>query len=745
VASVWLRRLLVGAGAFTVAEPPRTHTGFLLHETCADRLVPARVHPKRVANRCLPPGYVPAMVGPAQAEPSGRRLRRGDVGRALLGLVGATIGLVIASWIIPGFDVGTWLQALVTGVLVTVAGAVLRSVLVEGAVWLGWVGAVLLGFLAQAIAIWVVVYAPHGDGPADLGWSLLASWIVAAVSTFFVWVATAGTDDAVTASLLRRARRQRGKVIDDPELTGIVFVQADGVPYPVLEWCVRAGTLPTLSRWIRSGSHRMAEWRPALPATTPASQMGILHGTIDGIPAFRWVDRPTGRVYVANRPGDAAVIEELHSDGRGLLADDGVSISNLFTGDAPTAFATMSAVHRTRETRESRRTISDFLSRPAGFARSMSRTISEVARERFQASRSRRRDVRPRVHRGWAFALERAALTGVLRDLNTTLVTDAMLRGRRVVYVDYVDYDAVAHHAGILQPESLSALEGIDAVLAQIEKVAAVAPRKYEIVVLSDHGQSQGETFADRYGEDLAALVARLADASVLGPAENDEGSGTLNSMVAGSAGTDTALGRALDRASDRLAPETVESAAPVAGEQFLVFGSGNLGLVYVAGETCRLTRDDLDARFPALVPGLVAHPGVGFVVVDTVEHGPVALCPGGEHRVRDGVVVGIDPLARFGPHAAAFVLRAASMAETPDIYVNSLLDDLDEVAAFEGLVGCHGGLGGWQDRAMVVRPVGLDLPADMVVGADALHGVLVGWLERLGHRTILNGETTRG
>jgi hypothetical protein len=364
------------------------------------------------------------------------------------------------------------------------------------------------------------------------------------------------------------------------------------------------------------------------------------------------------------------------------------------------------------------------------------------------------------VHRGWAFALERAALTGVLRDLNTTLVADAMLRGRRVIYVDYVDYDAVAHHAGVLQPESLSALEGIDAVLAQIERVAAVSPRRYHIVVLSDHGQSQGEVFADRYGEDLATLVARLGEATALAAVENAEGSGSLNSMVASSGGPDSVLGRALDRASDRLSAGTFDAAEHAAREEraarvsppstgaderFLVFGSGNLGLVYVAGEPRRLTLTDLAARFPALVPGLVAHPGVGFVVVDTVEHGPVALGPGGEHRVREGVVVGRDPLARFGPHAPAFVLRAASMPETPDIYVNSLLDDLGEVAAFEGLVGCHGGLGGWQDRGMVVHPAGLDVPEEMVVGADALHRVMVGWLEQLGHRSSLTSRATRG
>jgi hypothetical protein len=128
----------------------------------------------------------------------------------------------------------------------------------------------------------------------------------------------------------------------------------------------------------------------------------------------------------------------------------------------------------------------------------------------------------------------------------------------------------------------------------------------------------------------------------------------------------------------------------------------------------------------------------VGFVVVDTAAFGPVAIGAEGEHRLRDGVVVGTDPLAAFGPDAPAFVLRAASMPETPDLLVNSLLDDMGEVAAFEGLVGCHGGLGGWQDRAMVVWPADLPAPEGMVVGADAMHDLLVGWLEHLGHRRDL-------
>ncbi len=668
-----------------------------------------------------------------------------------MALLGAALGLEVASWLVPAFNIGGTWRALSGAIGIALFGFLLRPILVRLAVLLGWVGALLVGLFGQTLIVWLVAWEPNDTSSEVTVWSaFIASWVVSAVSTGFVWLATAGTDDAATASLLRRARRRRPKSLPDADIPGIVFIQADGVPFPVLDWSVRAGTLPTLSRWVRGGSHRMAEWRPMLPATTPASQMGILHGSIDEIPAFRWVERSTGRVFVANKPSDAADIEALHSDGQGLLVDDGVSVSNLFTGDAPIAYATMSAVRRTQETAYARRTIAEFLARPSGLTRSISRVVAEIVRERFQQRRAIRRDIRPRVHRGWDFTIERAALSGLIHDLNASLVSDSMLQGHRSIYVDFVDYDAVAHHAGVMRPESLDALAAIDAALAQLEQVATLAPRPYHFVVLSDHGQAQGEIFASRYGEDLSELVARLAEHDVLSAQQNSEGSGSVNSMVSGASGTDTVLGRALGRASSRIGQQTMsddteaalaDAAAPseVGDEdRFIVFGSGNLGLVYVAGESHRLNLTELTERFPALVPGLVNHPGVGFVVVDTVDYGPVALGARGENRVRDGVVVGEDPLAPFGEMAAEFVLRAATMETTPDIYVNSLLDDLGEVAAFEGLVGCHGGLGGWQDRAMVVWPTELPYPEELVVGADALHDVLVGWLEQLGHRTDL-------
>ncbi len=668
------------------------------------------------------------------------------VGSVLLSLVATVLAVAFCDWVVPGFHVNLPAGSIEFALVLGVAGLILQPLLIAGAVRVGWAGVVLLALLGQAFIVAVAAWILP-DVSLDGFWAaFFVAAIIGIVGTLVGWVTTAGTNEALVGRLVSSGRR-RPAVVENPEMSGVVFVQLDGVPYPVLHMAVMAGTVPTLSRWIRDGSHQLHEWTPKLPATTPASQMGILHGVIDGIPAFRWYDRANDKVLVANRPGDATLIEETLTTGRGLLVDGGVSISNLFTGDAPDAVLTMSRRSRNGET--TRRAVAWFVSHPNGLVRSLSRSVSELVRDRFQARRAIRRDVRPRCERTWSTALLRCVTNGALRDLNTVLVAQHMLRGTRSIYVDYVDYDEIAHHAGVLRPESLEALEAIDGVLRQLELVATVAPRPYRFVILSDHGQAQGATFADRYPEDLATLVSRLARADVAGSTEDIEGWGRARVLVDDLATGSGVSGKTMQSASNAMDKRAKNEPAQVSepgprgkatkgGDQtFHVFGSGNLGLIYVRGEKQRLSRRELDERYPALIAGLAAHPGVGFVVVtDDDVDGPVALGNAGWHRLNDGHVEGVDPLLPFGRLAPEFVLRVALRPEAPDIYVNSLVDPgTDEVAAFEGLVGCHGGLGGWQDRAFVAVPSDLPFPVERVIGADALHVALREILRHLGHR----------
>jgi uncharacterized membrane protein YvlD (DUF360 family) len=664
--------------------------------------------------------------------------------------VTTALAVLLCNWLVPGFYAEPPVAPLLFALVLGVVGMLLQPLLVAGAVRLGWLGVLALALVGQALIVMTASWLLPSVRVDSIWSGLLVAVVLGVFGTMVGWVSTAGTDEALVGRLVAANRRNR-PVVDDPDVPGVVFVQLDGVPYPVIQTAVVAGTVPTLTRWVRSGNHVLHEWTPKLPATTPASQMGILHGVIDGIPAFRWYDRVHDKVMVANRPADARAIEEELTTGHGLLVDGGASISNLFTGDAPQSALTMS--RRSAGGVTTRRAAAQFVVHPSGITRSLSRSVAELVRDRFQARRAVRRDVRPRCHRSWTTALLRCATNGALRDLNTVLVAQHMLGGTKSVYVDFVDYDEVAHHAGMLRPESLEALESVDGVVRLLEMVAKVAPRHYEFVLLSDHGQAQGEPFADRYGEELAQVVSRLARTGVVDSTGDVEGWGRTEMLVDELATGSGISGRTMNRASaamqrhDRNRPSTVVAKSPgEAGEGadaagvdqdiFHVFGSGNLGLVYMRGIPERLTRQQVDALFPALVTGLAAHPGVGFVGVLDEREGPVALGPDGWVRLSDGQVTGTDPLLAFGEYAGPFLARALLRPEAPDIYVNSLVDPgTEEVAAFEGLVGCHGGLGGWQDRAFVMVPRDLPFPQERVVGADALHHALVDILRHQGHR----------
>jgi uncharacterized membrane protein YvlD (DUF360 family) len=666
-----------------------------------------------------------------------RARRRGfrftDVVRLVAAWASSTVALAITGALLPGLSASSWWSYAAVAAVAGVVGLVLRPLLVEVSARIGWLAVLLVALGGQALVMYVAIrYVP---GIESTAWTAFtATWVSAIVGTGISWATTAGTDDGLVTSLARRARRRA--TVPDPEVDGIVFVQMDGVPFPVLQWAVQSGAVPHIRGWLASGDYVLRPWTPQMPCTTPASQLGILHGTVAGVPAFRWYDRELGRILVANRPADARVIEERASTGAGLLHDDGVSISNLFTGDAPRSLMTMSRVEARRGSTETRRAFAWFLASPSGFMRSATRTVAEIGKERWQARRQVKRRLEPRVHRGWTFAFLRAVTNALLRDLNTALVADEMRRGTRCVYVDYVDYDEIAHHAGMFRPESVAALDGLDRTLGDLAQLAEDAPRRYRLVVLSDHGQSQGAAFADRYGQTLADLGASLMHEQVQNVDASVEGLGRADS-IAGDLGSDGLTGRLATRADESLArAQQTGPATEQSEERVVVLGSGNLGLLYVRGKR-RHTLEDLEREWPALVPGLATHAGVGFVAGVDDAGVPWAIGADGRRDLATGVVHGIDPLAPFGPHAPRVLLRAVTMPEAPDLYVNSVVDAVtDDVHAFEGLVGSHGGLGGWQDHAMLLGPADLmaGLP-DRIEGADQLHQVLVGMLERCGQR----------
>lgn len=659
-----------------------------------------------------PPRPGPVLIPEAPRPGPARRA----FGLTVAWLVAAT-GLLVASIVLPGLEVDGLGAALVAVLLIGALNAVIPPLLAALRVPYTLAIGFLLVLIADALMLRAVSeLAPEAIRVTSFWSALGAALIMSAVSVAIEVVIGTNDDDTQILRSAERIARRTGERVET-DVPGIIYLEIDGLALGVLRRAMRDGSAPTMARWVAEGDHRLTGWETDLSSQTGASQAGILLGSNEGIPAFRWVEKDSGRQMRCSAPADCAEIERRLSTGRGLLADGGASRGNLLSGDADHMILTVSRMDAERGPNPGYRT---FFARGGNVTRALVLFGWEVILEVVAAARAARRDVRPRGHRGGTYPLLRAGMCVVLRDLIVFGVIADMIRGRPAVYATFAGYDEVAHHSGLERADTLEALRKIDAQFARIDRARARAARPYHIVVLSDHGQTQGATFRQRNGYGLDDLVARsLSGGRVAAATAGDE--------------NDAAVRHALTEATGMGGGSAASAPAPGGDPEVIVLGSGNLGLVYLMARPHRLTREEIDAAHPDLIPALVAHPHVGWVMVRSAG-GPVVLGADGWRDLATGAVVGADPLAGLSPHAPAHLLRADGFPHAADITVGSFYDpQLEEGCAFEELISFHGGLGGPQAEPFLLYPVALPAPEEPIVGAAAVHRVLRGWREAIG------------
>ncbi|MEU9252208.1 phage holin family protein [Streptomyces sp. NPDC048270] len=613
------------------------------------------------------------------------------------------IGLT-AAWGAGAFGL---LSALVWPVLV-------RALLLVPALVLG----LLVFFLNGSLLLIALSLIPAGRGQVAPDTAVVVAAVMSAVASATSTALAVRDDEAYRRRLYRLADRRRrrqkraGAPGADESAPGLVFLQLDGVGYETLRRASADGLMPTVAGWLE-GSHRLGSWRTDWSSQTGASQLGILHGSTFDVPAFRWYEKDTGEVVVCNRPTSAAELQrravERTADG-GLLTLDGASRGNLFSGGADQLALVLSVSARRGRANRSRAGYFAYFSDPANAVRTALSFVAEVAREIGQSLRARIRGDRPRVARGGLYPLIRAFATVVERDVVVAAVIGDMLAGRAAVYADLVAYDEVAHHSGPHGRDAEQVLARLDRSLALIARVAEHAPRAYRIVLLSDHGQSPGETFLGRYGLTLKDLVRAGCGLPV------PRRAGRTRSGAEARAAVLAALHRPVEEG---------EEAHPGRGSDPVVPASGNLGLISFPDVPGRASRARIERTHPALLATLANHPGVGFVLVDGV-----VLGPGGAVARLDVPGEAEELLAPFGPGAAAAVRRTDTFPHVADVMVNSAYDPrTGAVHAFEEQIGSHGGLGGEQGHPFLMWPTELSDPGGELVGAEAVHGVLRRWL----------------
>ena len=530
------------------------------------------------------------------------------VKRLLITLVVAAVSFLLTAWIIPRLTVDRVIDAVIAVILMALFNAIVRPVILALAAPISLILVAVLVLVLQVVAFLVVAqFAPgvHVDG---FGTALIASFVYAIINTVLTAILGIDSGDSYYGLLVQRllVKRSTGQ----SESPGLVILQIDGLAHPILAARMRAGSVNNLASWVRNGTHKLSRWEAILPSMTSASQAGILHGNNDGIPAFRWYERDRKHLMASSNPTDATLILSRISNGEGLLSNNGASICNLMTGDATRSYLTTASIKAEGGGIGESKAFLGFFFSPSGYLRSFTLFLGEFIKELTQARRTRRSGIQPQMHRGAKYAGMRAASNVILRDVNVALIIDEMYRGTNVIYADFTDYDELAHHCGPERVESFQALDGVDEAIGTLVKATEEAPRPYKFVVLSDHGQSLGATFKQRYDKSLGEYIRELMGgrATVVQSTSKAEGSMFVNAFLseitkAKGVGPTVARAALSGRTTDGVVNLDAEDEPPPAADEsaIAVVGSGNLGLVWFTGNDHRLTVEELEELHPGL------------------------------------------------------------------------------------------------------------------------------------------------
>ena len=546
------------------------------------------------------------------------------------------------------------------------------------------------------------------NGPAII----LAPLAMAAVTTVLSSIITIDDDSSYYRSVLRDAEKKRKNEIKD--YPGVIIIEIDGLAYQVLCEAVERGDMPNIKKMIESDDYKLRRWETDLSSQTGASQAGILHGNNEGIVAFRWIEKSNdNQMMQCSGITKVPELEQRISDGNGLLVDNGASRSNLFSGDTDNVIFTFSKIMDFGKLYN--KAWYSVFSNPSNFARIVALFLADMVREIWSQITHSVKNVRPRIKRGIVYIPTRAATNVFMREINTsTLIGDMMIGDIDVAYSTYLGYDEIAHHSGVRDSDAWIALKAMDKQIKHLTDANKYCPRDYQFVIQSDHGQTNGATFTQRYGKTFEDFVKSLLPEDMTMFAK-------MTSNDDHFAGDYTPFSR-----KNKKIKKEKEEQQELSDSEVIVLASGNLAMIYLTQWSQRLTYEELNKYFPELIPGIINNEYIGFILVKSQEHGDLAIGKNGTYYLDSGKIEGENPLEGFGDNIVRHLKRTSSFEHTPDILVNSFYDEeADEVCAFEELVGSHGGTGGDQTKPFILYPSSWKVSDDEIIGAENIYKLI--------------------
>jgi len=585
----------------------------------------------------------------------------------------------------------------------------------------------------------ILLYLSSLLNPAFKIGNLLDAFIGLTIVTVINTVVTSwlGIDENYQffTTILKKVGLRYGPHTDSTQQRGLLILQIDGLSFPTIQRTLRRGRMPALSAMLARGHHKFLDWQSGVPSNTPAVQGGLFYGKRGSIPGYRWYDREKQRIRCSNKPEDLRDAESIVAKGVKPLLEGGSSINSLFSGGASNRLLTLSAVGEDEEKKIGEYTdFSLFWLNPWSYSVAWIITLWEFFAAIVWHLLSRFRRRKRIIKRTFMDAAGRALANAMFREASFFWIEQDMERGMPIIYSNFIGYDEVAHCAGPDSSEAMSTLTSFDRKFQRLRRIMRKPTgMKYDLVLLSDHGQSSSVPLRHAIGETIEELVTRLAGGTVSMQNVIDPRRASVVSLMGeldrqqGRSWLADSSRRTLSRLSRSTHDTTIEQPQPV---QLVVCPSGGLAHIYREGSERRLNMDEIRSLYPGLIEGLASCEGIEFVIVLNLDNEPVLIGKNGVRNLVNGEVVGdSDPLAKFSDIELwnSELLKLANCEDSGDLIINGAVGKKGHIVAFEEQIGSHGGLGGSQNEPFIILPKSFGTESSDLRSPEALYRHFIG------------------
>lgn len=385
---------------------------------------------------------------------------------------------------------------------------------------------------------------------------------------------------------------------------GLIIVQIDGLGHDVLRGAMRRGDAPFLGSLIKQNNYTFSSYFCGVPSITPAVEAELIYGRNEKIPAYSWFHRTLGRFIRGDIAGQVKMLEEtMFADVQYPLFTNGSVITGAYSGGATmTNISPDAQAEKNKLLRLARyRILLVPLLNPFRFWRMLLVLIGSTAATLLRATSQKSKEF------FWDEFMT-LIIKLFMCDLATTIAIIDLWRKTPVLFINYSLVDKVSHTHGIGHPIVFQSIRLIDLYCKKLYDTATNAPRMYRVIILSDHGQSPGIPFETITKETLPALIRR--------------GLGDHGPHVLITYGNDLSL-------KENTVRDTL----------FVMPSSSMAHLYFSRWMPVQATKKTIEKCYSALIPTLLSHPGIGWIMVQEEETTHLLARNGDRAEFKDGKV----------------------------------------------------------------------------------------------------------